>query len=62
MQRVTTEKQLQMVSYEKHLLRITSAPIGEQPREEYQAGYVSWAVTKTCIAMPAESRKGGVLI
>ena len=41
------------------VLRINSAPIGEEPREEYHAGFVSWAVTKTSIATPAESRKGG---
>ena len=40
---------------------INSAPIGEEPGEEYHASYVSWAVTKTNIAMPAESRKGGVV-
>ena len=39
--------------------RINSAPIGEEPREKYHAGFVSWVVTKTSIAMPAESRKGG---
>ena len=30
--------------------RINSVPIGEEPREEYHAGFVSWAVTKTSIA------------
>ena len=59
MQRVTTEKQRNMVSSEKHLLHINSAPIGEEPREEYHAGFVSWAVTKTSTAMPSESRKRG---
>ena len=59
-QRVTTE-QHKMASSEKHLPRIDSAPIGEEPRKEYHAGFVSWAVTKTSIAMPAESRKEGVV-
>ena len=54
-------KQHKMVSSEKHLLRINSAPIEEEPREEHHAGFVSWVVTKTSIAMPAESRKGGVV-
>ena len=48
-----------MASSEKHLLRISGAPIGEEPREEYHTGFVSGAVTKTSIAMPAESRKRG---
>ena len=61
MQRVTTEKQRKMASSEKHLIHINSAPIGEEPREEYPAGIVSRAVTKTSIAMPAESRKEGVV-
>ena len=61
MQRVTTEKQHKMASVEKHVLRINSAPIGEEQREEYHAGFVSWAVPKTSIATPAESRKGGVV-
>ena len=39
--------------------RINSVLIGEEPREEYHAGFVSWAVTKTSVAMPAERRKGG---
>ena len=59
MQRVTTEKEREMASSEKHLLRINSAPIGDEPREEYHAGFVSWTVTKTSIAMPAENRKRG---
>ena len=42
-------------------MHLTSAPIGEEPKEEYLAGIVSWAVTKTSIAMPAGSRKGGVV-
>ena len=60
-QRVTTEKQRKMASSEKRLLHINSAPIGEELREEYQARFVSWVVTKTSIAMPAESGKGGVV-
>ena len=40
---------------------VNSEPIGEEPMEEYHAGFVSSAVTKTSIAMPAESRKGGVV-
>ena len=36
--------------------RINAVPTGEEPREEYHAGIVSRAVTKTSIAMPAESR------
>ena len=36
---------------------INGVPIGEEPRDEYHARGVSWAVTKTNIAMPAESRK-----
>ena len=48
-----------MASSEKHLLRISGAPIGEEPREEYHTGFVSGAVTKMSIAMPAESRKRG---
>ena len=39
--------------------RINGVPTGEEPRDEYHAGFVSWAVTKTSIAMPAESRKRG---
>ena len=58
-QRVTTEKQHKMASSAKHLLRINSSPIGEEPREEYHAGFVSWAVTETSTAVPAENRKGG---
>ena len=37
--------------------RINGVPTGEEPRDEYPAGFVSWAVTKTSIAMPVESRK-----
>ena len=59
LQRLTTEEERKMASSETHLLHVNSAPIGEEPREEYHAGFVSWAVTKTSIAMPAESRKGG---
>ena len=40
--------------------RINGVPTGEEPRDEYHTGVVSWAVTKTNIAMPAESRKRGV--
>ena len=40
---------------------INSAPIGEEPTEKYHAGFVSWALTKTSIAMPVGSRKGGVM-
>ena len=61
MQRVTTERQRKMASSEKRLLHINSAPIGEELREEYHAGFVSWAVAKESMAMPAESRKGGVM-
>ena len=39
--------------------RISGVPAGEEPRDEYHAAFVSWAVTKTSIAMPAESRKRG---
>ena len=39
--------------------RIKGVPTGEEPRDEYHAGFVSWAVTKTNIAMPAERRKRG---
>ena len=39
--------------------RINGVPTGEEPRDEYHASFVSWAVTKTSIAMPAESRKKG---
>ena len=58
-QRVTTENEHKMASSRKHLRHFNSAPIGEEPREEYHAGFVSWAVTKTSVAMPAERRKGG---
>ena len=37
--------------------RINVVPTGEESREEYHAGIASRAVTKTSIAMPAESRK-----
>ena len=40
---------------------INGVPTGEEPREEYHAGIVSRAVTKTSIAMSAESRKRGVV-
>ena len=59
MQRVTTEKQHKMASSENHLLHINSTPVGEELREEYHAGFVSWAVTKTSKAMAVEIRKGG---
>ena len=39
--------------------RVNGVPTGEEPRDEYHTGVVSWAVTKTNIAMPAESRKRG---
>ena len=39
--------------------RINGVPAGEEPRDEYHAGVVSWAVNKTSIATPAESRKKG---
>ena len=39
--------------------RINGVPAGEKPRDEYHAGFVSWAVTKTSTAMPAERRKRG---
>ena len=61
MQRVTTKKQRKMASSEKNLLHINSAPIGEEPREEYHAGIVSRAVTKTSMTMPAERRQGVVV-
>ena len=35
--------------------RINSALIGEEPTEEYHAGFVSSAVNKMSIAMPTES-------
>ena len=59
MQRVTTKKEHKTSPSKKRLLPSNSAPIGEELREEYHAGFVSWAVTKTSIAMPAESRKRG---
>ena len=36
-----------------------NVPTGEEPRDEQHAGFVSWAVTKTSIVMPAESKKRG---
>ena len=59
MQRATTGKERKMASSEKHILRVNSEPIGEAPREEYYAGYVSWASTKTSITMLAETEKEG---
>ena len=61
MQRVTTEqkKQRKIASPKKHPLHLRSAPIGEGPKEEYHVSIVSWTVTKTSIAMPAENRKRG---
>ena len=47
-------KQRKIASSELAPTRINSAPIGEEPREQYQAGIASRAVTKTSIAMPAE--------
>ena len=41
--------------------RINGVPTGEEPRDEYHTGFVSWTVPKTSIAMPAGSRKGGVV-
>ena len=41
--------------------RINGVPTGEEPRDKYLAGFVLGAVTKTSIAMPAESRKRGVV-
>ena len=41
--------------------RINGVPAGDEPRDKYHAGFVSWTVTKTSIVMPAESRKGGVV-
>ena len=52
-----TKKQSKIASPKKHPLHLTSAPIGEEPKEEYHVDIVSWAVTKTSIATPAESRK-----
>ena len=37
--------------------RINGVPTGEEPRDEYHVGFVSWSVTRTSIAMPAESRE-----
>ena len=37
--------------------RINSAPIEEEPMEEYHAGFGSSADTKTSIAMPAGKQK-----
>ena len=54
-----SRKRHKMAYSVKILLSLNSAPIGEEPREEYHASFVSWAVTKTSIAMPAESRNGG---
>ena len=39
--------------------RINGVPTGEAPRDEYHAGFVSWAVAKMSIAMPAECRERG---
>ena len=58
-QRVTTEKQRNMVSSEKHLLHINSAPIGEEPREEYHVGIVSRAVTKEYSYASGKQKRGG---
>ena len=41
--------------------RINGVSTGEEPRDEHHTGFVSWAVGKTSIAIPAESRKGGVV-
>ena len=42
--------------------RINGVPTGEKPRDEYHAGFVSWAVTRTSMVMPTEkSEKGGVV-
>ena len=59
MKLVTSKKQRKEATFEKHLLHINSAPIGEEPREEYYASIVSWAVTEKSIAMQAERRKSG---
>ena len=61
MQLGATEKQHKMASSEKDLLVSLVHQSGEEPMEEYHAGYVSSAVRKTSIAMPVASRKGGVV-
>ena len=55
-QRVPTEKTTQ-----NGVLHINSAPIGDEPREEYHAGFVSWAVTRTSLATICrrKAEKGG---
>ena len=53
----TKKKQRKIASPKKHPLHLNSAPIGEEPKEEYHADIVSRAVTKTSIATPAESKK-----
>ena len=61
-QPVTTEQKTTQNSVLREApTRINSVLTGEEPREEYHAGIVSRAVTKTSIAMPAESRKRGVV-
>ena len=54
-------KQHKMSSSERHILDINSAPIGDEPREEYHAGFVSWAVTRTSLATICrrKAEKGG---
>ena len=53
-------KQRKIASSELAPTRINGVPTGEEPSDEYHADFVSWAVTKTSIAMPAV-RKGGVV-
>ena len=61
-QPVTTEQKTTQNSVLREApTRINSVLTGEEPREEYHAGIVSRAVTKTSIAMPAESRKRRVV-
>ena len=50
-------KQRKKGSSELAPTRINGVPTGEEPRDEYHAGVVSWAVAKTNIAMRAENRK-----
>ena len=58
-QLMTTETQRKMASSEKPLLHINSAPIGEEPREEYRANTVSRAVTKTYNYAGEKQTRGG---
>ena len=62
MRSVTTEQKTTQNSVLREApTRINSVPTGEEPREEYHAGIVSRAVTKTSMTMPAERRQGVVV-